>query len=100
MPHLIVLGKKLQMKFRKTARFRRSSKKMAKRDKSSEKLKTVIEYILKRNIPAKYKDHALQGGWIGHRECHIESDWLLIYRFEKEILVLVDMGSHANMFGK
>lgn len=34
-------------------------------------------------LPEKNKDHALSGDWIGHRECHIQPDWLLIYRIEK-----------------
>ncbi|VAW31559.1 mRNA interferase YafQ, partial [hydrothermal vent metagenome] len=39
-------------------------------------------------LPVKNRDHILTGNWKGHRECHIEPDWLLIYRVnevEKEI---------------
>ncbi len=39
-------------------------------------------------LPEKHKDHALTGNWIGHRECHILPDWLLIYRIENDVLVL------------
>ena len=53
-------------------------------------------------LPEKNKDHALSGGWIGHRECHIQPDWLLIYRIEDDILVLTlaRTGTHSDLFGK
>ena len=53
-------------------------------------------------LPEKDKDHALSGGWIGHRECHIQPDWLLIYRIEDDILVLTlaRTGTHSDLFGK
>ena len=38
--------------------------------------------------PDKNKDHALSGDWVGHRECHIQPDWLLVYRVEENVLVL------------
>ena len=38
--------------------------------------------------PEKNKDHALTGNWVGHRECHIQPDWLLVYRIENDLLVL------------
>ena len=52
-------------------------------------------------LPEKNKDHALSGGWIGHRECHIQPDWLLIYRIEDDILVLTlaRTGTHSDLFG-
>lgn len=39
-------------------------------------------------LDSKHKDQALSGNWVGHRECHIQPDWLLIYRYENDILVL------------
>ncbi|VAW40962.1 mRNA interferase YafQ [hydrothermal vent metagenome] len=51
-------------------------------------------------LPVKNRDHILTGNWKGHRECHIEPDWLLIYRVnevEKEI-EYVRMGSHSDLF--
>ena len=53
-------------------------------------------------LPDKNKDHALTGNWIGHRECHILPDWLLIYRIEDDVLVLTlaRTGSHSDLFGK
>lgn len=51
-------------------------------------------------LPAKYRDHALTGNFIGFRECHILPDWLLIYKVERETLTLVltRTGSHSDLF--
>jgi mRNA interferase YafQ len=53
-------------------------------------------------LPEKNKDHALSGNWSGHRECHIQPDWLLIYRIEADLLVLTlsRTGTHSDLFGK
>ena len=53
-------------------------------------------------LPEKNKDHALTGNWVGHRECHILPDWLLVYRVEDDVLVLTlaRTGSHSDLFGK
>ena len=34
-------------------------------------------------LDLKYKDHPLAGNWAGHRECHIQPDWLLVYRLHR-----------------
>ena len=53
-------------------------------------------------LPARMRDHPLVGDYAGYRECHIESDWLLIYKIEKDVLVLAlsRTGTHADLFGK
>ncbi len=53
-------------------------------------------------LPEKSRDHALSGNWAGHRECHVQADWLLIYRIEDDVLVLTlsRTGSHSDLFGK
>ncbi len=55
-------------------------------------------------LPAKNKDHTLQGEFVGCRECHIKPDWLLIYRKtdnnELQILELVRTGTHSDLFKK
>lgn len=49
----------------------------------------------------KNRDHALSGNWVGHRECHVLPDWLLIYRIDDDVLVLTlsRTGSHSDLFG-
>lgn len=51
-------------------------------------------------LPDKNRDHALTGDWAGHRECHIQPDWLLIYRFEDNVLILTlaRTGTHSDLF--
>ena len=53
-------------------------------------------------LPEKNRDHALTGDWVGHRECHILPDWLLVYRVEDDILVLTlaRTGTHSDLLGK
>lgn len=53
-------------------------------------------------LPEKNKDHELTGDWVGHRECHIQPDWLLIYRIEDDVLVLTlaRTGTHSDLFEK
>ncbi|MCI8832363.1 MAG: type II toxin-antitoxin system YafQ family toxin, partial [Lachnospiraceae bacterium] len=50
----------------------------------------------------KNKDHELSGNWVGHRECHVQPDWLLVYRIDNDILVLTlaRTGTHSDIFGK
>ena len=53
-------------------------------------------------LPEQNHDHDLSGNWLGHRECHILPDWLLIYRIEDDVLVLTltRTGTHSDLFGK
>lgn len=53
-------------------------------------------------LPEKNRDHALSRNWVGHRECHVLPDWLLIYRIDNDVLVLTlsRTGSHSDLFGK
>ncbi|EFQ08869.1 type II toxin-antitoxin system YafQ family toxin, partial [Enterococcus faecalis] len=69
--------------------------------KNLEKLKEVIVLLQEQQtLPLKYKDHELTGNYIGTRECHIEPDWLLIYKIDgdKLILTLARIGSHSELF--
>lgn len=53
-------------------------------------------------LPEKSNDHALGGNCVGHRECHILPDWLLLYRVDGDVLVLTltHTGTHSDLFGK
>lgn len=50
-------------------------------------------------LPAKNKDHNLSGNYSGYKECHIEPDWLLIYKQTDNELKLDRTGTHADLFG-
>ena len=64
--------------------FKKDYKRMESRGKDINKLDEVVFKLMNREIlPEKYRDHALKGEWEGFRECHIEPDWLLIYRLSR-----------------
>ena len=62
-------------------------------------LKTVLDVLLnEEKLDRKYHDHELSGNYVGYRECHIESDWLLIYKIADGQLKLQRTGSHSDLF--
>lgn len=92
---------KLTVKF--TTQFRKDYKLAMKRGLRIALLEEVVERLaMGEPLPEKNRDHALTGDWVGHRECHIQPDWLLIYRMEVDVLVLTlaRTGSHSDLFGK
>jgi mRNA interferase YafQ len=63
------------------------------------KLKVLIEKLSnKEKLEQKHKDHKIAGKFDGHRECHVEPDWLLIYRLDSGTLYLIRTGTHADLF--
>ncbi len=84
---------------RHTSQFRKELKRSIRRGKDIEKLDNIVLQLrLERTLPSRNRDHALTGNYNGRRECHIEPDWLLIYKVEKEMLILERTGSHADLF--
>ena len=82
-----------------TNRFKRDLKLAARRGKDIDNIEAIIELLKARTpLPARNRDHNLSGEWHSHRECHIEPDWLLIYRGDDEFLHLERTGSHADLF--
>jgi len=82
-----------------TTQFKRDVKKIKKAGKDAAKLREIIEKIAEgENLDEKYRDHALTGNYRQTRECHIEPDWLLIYKLTKENLILIRTGSHSELF--
>ena len=72
-----------------TTQFKNDFKLAKKRGLKMELLREVITVLaMGETLPEKNKDHALTGNWIGHRECHILPNWLLVYRLEDEVVVL------------
>lgn len=85
-----------------TTRFKKNYKKMQKRGLKREDLEAAVDELRNgRKLAYKYRDHALSGEYEGCRECHIKPDWLLIYKKheDKLILMLVDTGTHSDLFG-
>jgi mRNA interferase YafQ len=74
---------------------------MKKRGKNLEKLKIIIcSIVAQEMLDTIHRDHKLIGNWKGRRECHVESDWLLIYMSESDRVVFERTGSHADLFKK
>lgn len=86
---------------KRSTQFKRDVRRSIKQHKLMTKFKTIHELLMSgMSIPEKNKDHILSGNWNGHRECHIEPDWLLIYRIDREnkVIEYVRMGSHSDIF--
>lgn len=82
-------------------RFAKDLKLMKKQGKDLDKLQDVIDML--RNdikLPLQYKDHWLTNNWKGCRECHIEPDWLLIYKIDESqnVIWLLRTGTHHELF--
>ena len=81
--------RKTKLTVKPTTAFKKDYKLAIKRGLQIELLETVIETLAMGNtLPPENRDHDLTGNWRGHRECHIQPDWLLIYRVEGDVLVL------------
>ncbi|QLB44795.1 type II toxin-antitoxin system YafQ family toxin [Mannheimia pernigra] len=66
---------------------------------SSEYVEVMYCLIHQLPLAEKYKDHPLHGEWQGFRDCHIKPDLVLIYAVENNLLRLVRLGSHSELFG-
>jgi len=85
---------------RRDTQFKRDVKRLLKRGKDMNKLKEIIDGLVRaQELPARTRDHQLKGTLKDCRECHIEGDWLLIYRIEGSELCLIRTGSHSDLFG-
>ncbi len=81
------------------AQFKKDYKLQQKRHKDIDLLDDIIKALVKeQSLPARNKDHPLQGNYKGHRECHIEPDWLMIYKTEGNGIYFVRTGSHSDLF--
>ena len=96
---------KTKFKIDYTSNFKRQYKKIKKQGKDINKLKTVMKKLANLEpLEAKYKDHSLVDSkhFKDCRECHIEPDWILLYQYqdEKIVLLLISIGSHSDIFNK
>ena len=84
-----------------STKFKKDYKLAKKRGYDIRLLQEVIDLLADGKVlPEKYLDHALSGNYAGCRECHILPDWLLVYRIEKELLILAltRTGTHSDLF--
>lgn len=83
-----------------TRQFEKDIKRMKKRGKNPDKLKIIIRSLVSEPLDPIHRDHKLIGNWKGRRECHIESDWLLIYKTELDRIIFERSGTHSDLFQK
>ena len=82
-----------------TNQFAKDVKKARKRGKNLEKFKIIATTLIGgEELDAIHRDHKLLGTFAGRRECHIESDWLLIYKVTESTVIFERMGSHSDLF--
>jgi mRNA interferase YafQ len=82
-----------------TRQFERDIRKAEKRGKNLGKLKIIVRTLIEGGkLDALHRDHQMAGNYAGRRECHIEGDWLLIYKIEKDRIIFERTGSHSDLF--
>jgi len=90
------------LNFRTTRQFERDYKLIVKQGKDITKLKRVMHKLVSEELlEIKHYDHPLTGNWKGHRDCHIDPDWLLIYKVDRNAakIVFIRTGTHSDLFG-
>ena len=92
------------LKLQVATAFKKDLKKSKKQGRDIPLLEEIIDNLQKElPLQKKFKDHNLIGNWKGYRECHLEPDWLLIYKVESgkvKLLRLARLGSHSELFSK
>ena len=91
----------MKYEIERTPTFKKDFKLAQKQGLDLNKLKEIITLLANGELlPPKNKNHQLKGNYKGHRECHIEPDWLLIYKIQDDMLILtlVRTGSHSKLF--
>ena len=91
----------MSLTIRQSTRFRRDVKRLSRQGADLSKLESVIRTMVAQSpLDERLRDHVLTGNWGGYRDCHIQPDWLLLYRVVDDELQLARTGSHADLFGK
>ena len=84
-----------------TKQFERDVKKSEKRGQNLKKLKIIVRTLLEgKKLDPLHRNHKLVDNYHGRRECHIEADWLMIYKIEQERVILERTGTHSDLFKK
>jgi mRNA interferase YafQ len=84
---------------RKIRRVRSFDKDFKKAELSPSLVEVLYCLVKDEPLPAKYRDHALTGNLKGFRDCHVEPDLVLIYKIGDDVIELVRLSSHSEVFG-
>lgn len=80
-------------------RFKKDVTLVRKRGKNLAKLRVVMEKLIaEESLDVRHRDHPLLGNYAGRRECHLEPDWLLIYKLDGNDIIFERTGTHADLF--
>ena len=93
----------MKYEIQRTSQFKKDFKFALKRNCDVNKFRKVVELLANgETLPEIYLDHPLKGNYSGYRECHIEPDWLLVYKITESILILTlyRTGTHSDLFSK
>jgi mRNA interferase YafQ len=83
-----------------TTRFSRDYRHMLSRGKAEAKFATVAARLLAgAPLEPRQRDHPLKGSFAGWRDCHLEPDWILIYRATPTEVIFGRTGTHSDLFG-
>ena len=84
-----------------TRQFQKDIRRLKKRGKDLEKIKFILRSLAaSETLDALHRDRSLAGAWAGRRECHRESEWLLIYKLTEDRIIFERTGTHADLFRK
>jgi len=84
-----------------TKQFEKDVKRCQRRGMNLDKFKILARTLLSgESLDSIHKDHKLVGNYLGRRDCHIESDWVLIYKINQNKLIFERMGTHSDLFKK
>ena len=82
-----------------STRFKKEYKLSEKRGLDLGKIDKIISDLVSEiPLPLYNRDHDLIGDYIGCRECHIQGDWLLIYKYDGNNIIFLRTGSHSDLF--
>lgn len=82
-----------------TRHFQKDLRLMLRRGRSADNFKTVARKLVKREaLEPRYRDHRLAGFYRDRRECHIEPDWLLVYKLTEHEIIFERTGTHSDLF--
>ena len=79
--------------------FEKDLKRDSKRGKDIDKMRKVMKLLIEEKaLPDKFRNHKLKGNFVGYWECHVEPDWLLVYKKTQTEIIFVSTGTHSDLF--
>ncbi len=79
--------------------FEKDLKRDSKRGKDIDKVRKVMKLLIEEKaLPDKFRNHKLKGNFVGYWECHVEPDWLLVYKKTQTEITFVSTGTHSDLF--